>query len=486
MISKKFIKSSFIYSVIGSLPLASAVLLLPFYTNLLTISDFGILALYISFSYLIQIIVNFALDTNIGVSYFEYNDNKEKLKEYIRTIVSLLLFIGVVFTILSFFVGNKIFSLVFSNNLQFFPYGFMSVITGIFNSFFKTYTNLLINRQMPNRFLLLNSINFILTISISIIGLYMYPYTLIGPMWGRLLSGVGIFVIALYLFIKEYGFGLKVVFLKGIYSFCIPMVVYFIMTWVLSYVDRFIINDYLSASDVGIFDFAVKCTLLIEFLQMGLSSSIFPKIFSIWKEKNILESTEAVNRYFNSFTAISILVIPVLIIVIPAIVPVIVTKKEYFLGLNYLGVLSLGFVFRGLYVMYLAPVYFLKKTKILPKVFIFSAIFQILITILFIRNFGLYGVVWANFISKQFQLIFLMFFCNKSFKISVNIRKQIILPLIYVLLVVVSEIFMIENYRLIFQITQMGIICSLVFWIYRKEIPLAVKPIIGMIIRKKC
>ena len=471
MISKKFIHSSLIYSIIGALPLASSVILLPFYTNLLSVSDVGILMLYISFSYFIQIMVNFALDTNIGISYFDYKNDKKKLNEYIGTVVILLLLIGSFFVLFSFLLGDKIFNFIFEpGTLSFFPYGFMSVITAIFNSLFKTYTNLLINKQEPWKFFFLNISNFFLTISISIYGLYLFPNSLDGPILGRLLSGLVIFIMALFLFIKEYGIKFNPIFLKGIYLFCLPMVLYYLLSWVLSYISPFIVNEYLTPKDVGIFNFAVTCTLLMEYVHLGLANSIMPKVFSLWKENDSKESTVEMNKYFNGYTALNILGLPLFIVIIPIIVPIIVTNKDFYESFSLLGVLSLGFVFRGLYNMFLGPIYFYKKTKVLPKVFLFSAILQIGITIVLIKSFGLYGVIWANFISKPFQVFFLYLESRKIFKFKFNLMKQILLPSLFIILIIITEIIMVEEYRLLIELVLLILTFILVFFIYKKEI----------------
>ena len=131
--------------------------------------------------------------------------------------------------------------------INFSPYGFMSVLTAICNGFFKTYSGLLINQQRAVRFFWINIFNFILTfIAISLVGLFLYPHTLIGPMWGRLLSGVGIFLLAFYFFYTEFGLVFQPKLLKAIFNFCLPVLIYFLMSWVLSYIDRYIINYFLS------------------------------------------------------------------------------------------------------------------------------------------------------------------------------------------------------------------------------------------------
>jgi O-antigen/teichoic acid export membrane protein len=90
LITKSFIKSSFVYSVIGALPLASSVLLLPFYTNYLTKEQYGYLALYIAFTGIVQIFVNYGLEHYSGIIYVENKDDVQKTKEHIGTVVSLL------------------------------------------------------------------------------------------------------------------------------------------------------------------------------------------------------------------------------------------------------------------------------------------------------------------------------------------------------------------------------------------------------------
>ena len=129
--------------------------------------------------------------------------------------------------------------------------------------------------------------------------------------------------------------------------------------------------------------------------------------------------------------------------------------------------------------MFSAPIYYLKKTKLLPRIFFYSAICQIVISVVLIKYFGLWGAVWAGFIVKVLQVLFLYIETRKLFTYSLNKVKQIYLPLSYIILIILSEIFMIESYRMIIQIVQMIVTCSMVFWVYRKELPLLLKGIIA-------
>jgi O-antigen/teichoic acid export membrane protein len=475
MISKQFIKSSFIYSVIGALPLASSIVLLPFYTNMLTTDQFGLLALYIAFTAIMQILVNFSLDQYLGIHWIDFQDNVQKAKENVGTVVSLLILIGILFLVVFIISGDPIFS-SFSGltrnktNLEFYPWGFMSLLTAIFNSLFKSYTALLIYQQRPVRFFWLNIFNFVLTIGISLSILFYKPFSLAGPMYGRLLSGLGIFLLALFFFVQEFGISFHKKLLKGIAVFCFPLFVYFILSWIAGNVDRYIIAYFLNASDVGIFVFAIQCTFLLEFFQSGLSSSIYPKVFNIWKEKNINYGTIEANRYFNGFTAITLLIIPALVIALPLIIPIVVKNKDFYLTFNFLAILFAGYALSGLRAYFWAPLVYFKKTKALPKVFLFSAIFQIIASIGLIYFFGLIGAVWANFLVKPVQVLFMYIESRKVFDYKFNLWKLVYLPIIFIAVVLISESFASNKTRLFFEVGQLVVAVIMVYLVYRKEV----------------
>jgi O-antigen/teichoic acid export membrane protein len=221
---------------------------------------------------------------------------------------------------------------------------------------------------------------------------------------------------------------------------------------------------------VGIFDFTVKCSLLIEIFQTGLASAVAPKVYAMLKEQNLSESTMEFNRYYNGYTAASLLVIPLLSVVFPVLVPLIVKNEIYYQSFVFLGILSIGFVTRGLYSMFLMPIYFYKHTKVLPKIFAFIAIIQIIVSVVFIKYFGLLGAVWANFITKIVQVVFLYFEGRKFFHFKFNLIKQIYLPMICILIVLLMESFIPKEYNIYSRTLQLLVIYILVFVVYKKDI----------------
>lgn len=470
MISKDLIKSSFTYTVIGALPIASGFLLLLFYTNYITKADFGALVLYISFTLFVQILTNFGLDTYIGISYFEHKHDPNLLKERIGNIVSYLLVVGIICILIFLFIGKPLFNLVFKGkDLFFFPYGWMSVLTAFFNSFFKTYSNLLINQQRPVKFAVINSANFVMTIGFSLAGLFMYPYTLIGPMWGRLLSGVGIFIIALVSFQKEFPFHFEVGdALKKAISFSLPVLIFFLLSWVISNIYPWIMKQFMSLDEIAVFGLAIQFTLLIEFTLNGLSSAYMPKVYELLKKDNLFHSTPDLNKYFSAFNALSLLLITLSTFILPLIMPFLI-PKNYAPTYLFLALLNISFASRGLYNYFLAPIYFHRKTKVLPKVYTYTATIQIILSIILIKYFSIWGAIWANLITKIIQNIFLYQESHKFFNFKFNVNKLIGLPLLVTVIIIITEYFAtFDNIHWI-HLIQLIITTFLVWYVYRNE-----------------
>jgi O-antigen/teichoic acid export membrane protein len=471
MISKNLIKSSLIYTIIGALPLASGFFLMLFYTNYLTTADFGALVLFISFTSFVQILVNFGLDTYIGISYFEHKHNQGLLKARIGNIVAYLLVVGIISCMVFLLIGRPLFSLIFKGkDLFFFPYGFMSVVTAFFNSLFKTYSNLLINQQRPERFAVVNFANFFMTIGFSLGGLFLFPYTLIGPMWGRLLSGLGIFFIAFYSFNKEYKikFQFGEAFSKTL-SFSLPVLIFFLLSWVISNIYPWIMKQYMDLDDIAVFGLALQFTLLIEFTLSGLSNAYMPKVYELMKKDNLHHSTPDLNKYFSAFNALSLLIIPFSTFFLPLIMPLLI-PKDYSQTYLFLALLNISFASRGLYNYFLAPIYFHKKTKVLPKIYTYTAVIQIITSIFLIRYYSIWGAIWANLITKIIQDIFLYFESRKFFAFKFNAYKLIGLPFLVTLMIIISEYFATENNIHLIHLIELVFSFVLVWFLYRKEL----------------
>jgi O-antigen/teichoic acid export membrane protein len=466
---KRIVKSAFFITLGGALPLLSSVVLLFPYTANLTTAHYGALAIYISFALLVQIIMNYAIDSYLSVHYYDHHEDKAQLKTFLASISGTLLCLGAIFIFLFSVFGYLLFPLIFKDTgISFFPYGFMSVLTGFFNAWFRTYVNIQVFGDKPVKYFLFGLFNFVVTVGISTWLVYDYQFTLIGPMWGRLLSGVLIFLLTFAYGIKEFGIRFNFKLFPQIKTYATPIVIFSILTWVLGYINNYILNAMATPGDVGVYDFALKCTLVIEYAGLGITGAMNPRIYQLWKKSGIATSTAEDNRFYHVYSALNIIIIALNILLLPFVIKLFVQNEEYYASIQFLPMLCAAFVFKGLYSMYINPIMYFKKTKVLPKILLISAIVQIVSGIILVYYWGITGAVWSYFIVRPIQIFLLKWEAEKIFDFNFNGFKLIWVPLIYVTAVMLLwELNMQELFR---SIMQLAVASILIFIAYRKEL----------------
>ncbi len=485
MISKKFFKSSLIYSVVGALPMLAGFILLPFYTgDILSEKTYGYLTLHLAFSLLFQSVFVFCLESFVGPVIIETKHDESLLKRKLSAINYYSLLFSAISISVMLLLGPFIFKISFKEAapMQFYPFMCFTVLTSFFNAYFKLYCNQLIYTGQSLRYLLANIVNFVATLGISITALYYFGDTVMGPLVGRLISGIIIFFTAIIYLYRNYGCKSDKEFLKEIRKFCIPLLIFCLLNWVFNNADRIFIEKMLSTELVGLFDFGIKCTLGIEIIFGSLNNAVYPKIYALIKDNvspTILK--EHLNKYVSGYLIVIILAVIFTLVTVPFAVTLFIKKSFYHKSLAFLAILSVGQVFKVLYYIYIAPLFYYKRTDLVAKSFVFATTVQLIITYSFIYFMGLNGIIIAYILSKPFQILFVYIESNKLIRLPINITKQIVLPVTLCVVVFVFQL-IIGNNQAIYYNPLVGIILLLItFFFYRNEI----KPFYVGFVKKK-
>jgi O-antigen/teichoic acid export membrane protein len=474
-ISKKFIKSSIIYTVAGALPMASAIILLPFYGNNLPLAVYGELATYIAFSMLVQVLVTYSFDTSVYVYYHEYKNSPEKLSQFLSSAFISILGIGFVSVIIFSLAGSLIFDSVFSQKgISFFPYGLASVVTAVFQACFKVHSSVLQSSEKPVLFFWSNLLSFSLIALFTVIGLLLYPATLIGPVGGRLLAAVISGSWVLIRVFRLYGITFNYSLLKKSFTYNNSSYVYQLQQWVVNYFDRMLITLFLTLEAAGSYDFAWKCLLVIDFIVAGLFNSFYPKVIGIITAQQKKQSDPVINRYYHGLTAMIMLMICLCILGFPLITAWGIVKPEYGKALPYVPFLALGYLIRAMRYYFNSPYGALKYVAPLPVIYLFVSGLKIGLILLFIREFELYSIIGATLISGVVEIILLRVGIKSRFEFKYNPFKLVIAPSLLGLVIIIGEVFPVMNLHLR-HIMYTGICVLILWWFYRNELKL-IKP----------
>lgn len=458
--------------------MASAFILLPFYLQLPK-EVYGALALYLSFSLFIQILVAYSFDTSLYIHFHEYKNDPKKLNSFISSAFIFMLLIALVLGIFLLIGGQLLVDWIFSTfdqvfdgrRISFYPFGLLAFITGVFQALFKVYINLLQSRQKPELFLRSNLFSFSMIAAFTIAGLYVFPNSLIGPIGGRALAGLLATGWVLYRVFHEFGFHFNYPLLKSTFGFNHYSFIYQIQQWFINYADRFImLFAGLSLGLIGVYDFALKCLIVIEVIMNGLNNSFYPKVVSTVMEQDVKRTTPEINRYYHGLIAVVMLMVAGAILVLPYAVYVFDMRKGYDEAIPYFPLIAAVFLLKVMRIYFAFPYAVIKYTKPLPVIYTFVTIFKIVLMILVVKEYGIYGLVGASIFSLAVELIILRSWLKNKFLFVFNIFKIVIAPVVLLLAILILEPLFGQTHALIVHLSYGVIVIGFLLWVFRNEI----------------
>ena len=474
LIGKKFIRNSIIYTIAGSLPLASAILLLPFYANYLSREVFGALSLYLSFTLLVQIFITYSFDSSVYVYFHEFKSDPLKLNRFVSSAFNFILLLSLLIGGILALTGGWIFERVFTETkILFFPYGLISVLTGIFQSLFKVNSSLQQTQEKATAFLWYNLLSFSLIAFFTIAGLYLFPDDLIGPIGGRFVAVAlsGLWVLAAVY--RNFGFHFDFQLLRSTFGFSHPALLYQVMQWFNGYYDRVLMTRYLPLAQVGIYDFAMKCLLAIEFALAGAYNSFFPKVLGLVALQTEKKTTVEINRYYNGLTAVTILLVSGCIFFFPLILEWVISlgkKTGYLSVIQWIPYIAVTYLLRTIRFYISMPYSAIKYTKPLPVFYLCIVAVKIASMIFLIPSFGIFGAILATWIGYSVEVVFLFFGIRSKFKFEINIFKTVIAPLLMAVVIVVLEPTLGKEHPILIHGLYILVAIGLLAWAYRNEI----------------
>ena len=473
MISKSFIKSSVIYTLAGTLPMASALILLPFYIHHLSTEVYGALNIYLAFTLLVQIIVTFSFDTSVYIHFHEFKNDSKRLSLFISSAFIFMLLTGLVTAVILIGIGDMIFKLVLpQNNISFYPYGLASVGAGVFQALLKVHSSLSQSREKPEIFFWSNVFSFTMIASFTLIGLEVYPNSLMGPIMGRFLAALISGVWVLMRIFREFGFQFDFTWLRSSFSFNAYTLLYQILQWVINYFDRIVMLLVVTLSDIGVYVFATNCLIALELLMNGLHSSFYPKVVSSVMTQPQKQSTPDINRFYHGLIAVIMLSVCLGILALPWVIETFVLKPTYQETIPYLPFLATIYFFRTMRLFFTMPYGILKYTKPLPIVYMIVAGLKIVLMLVLMPSLKIYGVIAASLVSSAFEIVLLRSSIKDMFQFRFNFFKIVGAPMILFLLIIVLEPIIGFSQPYLIHFIYLFSCGGLLWWAYRNEIRL--------------
>lgn len=403
-------------------------IMLPFYTKYLNPELYGELELINStISFLFPILTLQTCD-----AIFRLSKNRNEIQQ--NKLLSSGIFVSI-FTIFCF----GIFVSLYLKKIHFLRYNYFLIITTLIFNFIEVYLKQFMRSiNKMNIYVLSGVINTVLSVVLGVILIPKYQID------GVLISNIfaSCFVV-LYILIREKIYSkiitkyIEVKIIREILKYSIPLIPNAVIWWIMGLSDRYFLNYYYGAYEVGLYSVANKFPSLIN--------TLFSLFYISWQITAIEEyKSEDYCYLFNKiFGIISNILIMACVGIIIIIKPVMYyfLPLEYYKAWQYVPILSYGLIFYC-YASFIGVNYIAtKNTKGIFKTSLLSGVINIALNFILIPKYSLLGAVVATFLSYLILFIIRMKESKDIVELKINLKQlsNIITPILFYILIILNK-----------------------------------------------
>lgn len=385
-----------------------AFFLVPFYTNVFTVEEFGAIALIASVKGIISLISNLNIHSGVARYFFEA-DTLPKRKVLISTgLWSIVIISFAVFFIMLFLRKLIIIDII---EIPKYELPFLIMIVSIpFDSVFSYFAILIRFEKKKFQFAFGILLQLVIQVGIILLLILRFKLGIESVFIGRLIGSI----IVVFLFtinLKKY-FVLKIKnkILKNIILYSLPLLPAVLGDWINTSAGQILIQKYLSLEDVGVYSLALRITSVFLIINIAFRNVWTPYLFELIKNK--LDYKSQIFTLFKSVILVLIIISGNIIIFSKPIV-LLFSNSAYLEASKYLGLLVLAMFFLLMNNFAFIGPQIKKKTIFLSGSTIIGGITNILLMVIFLPFFGVI-IVPISLILSTFLTMSISFFITKK------------------------------------------------------------------------
>jgi O-antigen/teichoic acid export membrane protein len=270
-------KLSSIYILGMVLNKGAVFLLVPLYVRYLTVSEYGMLAIFNALSSAIKIVLSFGIQSAAFRFYFVYKDPAEKKNFYGTIWVFLATISGSATLGLTYFVRTMSPN-AFIQQIVIAPYAVLILWSVFFQiSFEMLPLQILRASEKAHLFVGFNLFSFLLTSGLNIYFVAFLKEGVLGILRGNLIASILMAILYSFVMIRYAKINFLLQYLRPALRYSVPLIPHFFSNWLLSLSDRWILEKNNVGLDViGIYSLADQFRQGYDVITWGVNSAILP------------------------------------------------------------------------------------------------------------------------------------------------------------------------------------------------------------------
>jgi O-antigen/teichoic acid export membrane protein len=281
---KSTAKNSFIYGIGNLSTKLIGLILLPLYTHILPVGEFGMLAMLESSSQVLITIFGLNL-YNAFLRWYWEKEYEQKRNSMFFTAIVFLIFVSAIMVV-SLIGGSRILASSLLGSSQYYKLIRLMVITAGFEIIGVMPLTLMRIQERPLLFITANVLKFVVNLTLTVFFIVELKHRIEGIYEAQIIGNIVFFLFLSRYIIKhiEARFDIKV--LKEMLSFSMPLVMASIAGIFLTFTDRFTLKFINGLEQLGNYQYGYKIANAIKVIVLNsVSFALAPVIYKIIDEK---------------------------------------------------------------------------------------------------------------------------------------------------------------------------------------------------------
>ncbi|MED3573611.1 lipopolysaccharide biosynthesis protein [Cytobacillus praedii] len=395
-----------------------AFIMLPIYTSFLPDpAQYGVLDYLDRVTSMLTFVVIFGTDSALAFYYFDTEDKKKRL-DYVRSVMTFRMLIVLIIAIVFLIGGEWLAQFLLKDEKLYYLFyiaiGVLALDTVI----------ALILTVLRYDFFTKKVVTFTI-LKMLLIAIFSYGFlayvspTIDGILYGRLISVAIVAVLLIKPLFKFIKFTFNKKLLKEILVYAAPLVPASLAFWVIVNANSFLLERFTSFHEVGIYGAAVKFASLITLLTSGVQMAWRPFSMSLKDKDN---SPFLFAKLYYGILLLGTIGVLMVATLMPWIIQML--DSGYHEAYQYVAVLSAVTFLNFFYMIISVGIFFAKQTKIISYAFGIAAVVNVILNLVFIPAFSIWGSVAAYLLSYLVAITYIFFKSQKLYHVPVSFGKM--------------------------------------------------------------
>lgn len=403
----KVVKAGIGYTIGNYMLKGLSFLTVPIFSRLLSTSDYGIFNTYLAYQSIVFLFVGMALHTSLKNAKYKYKEDFAKYNSccILVTLLNLgiwLLLSNLIYSLYGDAVG---FSRVIVNLLLLDSFGTALI------QFFNVYVGL---DYRYSSFLKISAFNAVANMGISVL-LIMTVFRndrATGRILGNVVPVAVIACVIIWYFWRKAAPRFDLKYTKFAVSYSLPLIPHGISQVILAQFDRIMIKELIGPSQAGIYSFAYNIFSIINVTSNSLDNVWGPWFYERMEQKDY----DSIQKYSSKY-AFGMLMFSVMVMLAAPELVKILGAREYWDAMYSVIPIVIGGYFMFLYTLPSSVEYYYAKTKFIAIGTGMAALINIVLNVIFIRQFGYLAAAYTTLVTYLLYFVF-------HYLIAWNIQKM--------------------------------------------------------------